>query len=231
MAKDGLVLFFPSLIVTIIVWGFWIIGSQFSLLLIGIFTGLLTLFLAFFFRDPDRQIPQIEGALVSPADGFISAIKQLDTHPFVNSAAIQISIFLTVFDVHVNRVPVSGVIDEITYKAGSFKSAHKDIASAENEQTSISMTTTSGAKIVFKQIAGFLARRIVCRLEKGQTVQTGQRFGMIKFGSRADVIVPADTKIDIKKGQHVKGGFTIIGRLSVAKNSSTERLPSEQNNA
>lgn len=230
MARDGYVLFFPVLIVTIIVWGFWIVTSQLSLLIIGSITGILTAFLGFFFRDPDRRIPQGEGILVSPADGFISAVKTLEMHPFLNSEAIQISIFLTIFDVHVNRIPVSGVVNNVEYKTGKFKAAYKDETSDLNEQTEISMTTNSGTRVVFKQIAGQLARRIVCRIKKGQNINAGDRFGMIKFGSRTDLIVPAGTQIEVKKGQHVNGGTTIIARLTTNKTKQASNLPPNSEN-
>ena len=185
------------------------------LLISGILSGILTFFFGYFFRDPNRLIPSGEGILISPADGFISTIKPLSSHPFLNSAAIQVSIFLTIFDVHVNRVPISGIVDNVSYKPGKFLAAFKDHASEENEQTEIALTTSAGVRIAFKQIAGQLARRIVCRLEKGQSVSAGDRFGLIKFGSRTDLIVPADTQIEVEKGQHVRGGSTIIGRLAV----------------
>jgi phosphatidylserine decarboxylase len=231
MAKEGLAFFLPALIVTVIVWGFWIISAQLSLLILGFVTLILTIFFGIFFRDPDRLIPSAEGLLVSPADGFISAIKTLQAHPYVGEGAVQISIFLTILDVHVNRIPISGVIESIDYKSGKFMVAYKDHASEENEQTEINLLTTDSIKIAFRQIAGQLARRIVCRLNEGQKVKVGERFGMIKFGSRTDLIVPADTKIEVEKGQHVKGGETIIAKLTTAPGNIAEQSHSEKNNA
>jgi phosphatidylserine decarboxylase len=174
------------------------------------------MFFFFFFRDPNRVIPGGENILVSPADGKIVAIKQIESHPYLQSAAAQISIFLSPLDVHINRIPTAGKIEFVNYKKGRFLAAFNDLASEENEQTEIGLTTDSGAKIVFKQIAGWMARRIVCRLQKGDNVTTGQKFGMIKFGSRTDLIISADIQLEIKLGQQVRGGETIIGRLKAA---------------
>jgi phosphatidylserine decarboxylase len=126
---------------------------------------------------------------------------------------VKVSIFLSVFDVHVNRVPAKGTVDYIKYNPGKFFAAFKDKASDQNEQTEIGMTASSGEKIIFKQIAGLIARRIVCHLDKGDRVDAGQRFGIIRYGSRAELIVPSGCDIRVKVGQHVAGGETVIGYL------------------
>jgi phosphatidylserine decarboxylase len=180
---------------------------------LSILFGLFTLFSLFFFRDPNRAVPAGEGILVAPADGKIVAIEQLRDHPHIGGPATKISIFLSVFDVHINRVPVSGTIEYVDYHPGKFIAAYEDKASDINERTEIGMTAASGQKIVVKQIAGLIARRIVCRLEMGDVVATGDRFGMIKFGSRTDLIIPGDSRVEVSMGQHVAGGTTIMGYL------------------
>lgn len=211
-------------------WPFILIGLVLTVLLIVLSTranslwlfclatilGLLTLFVTFFFRDPDRTFAAEPGLLASPADGKVIKIEQIATHPFIGGPATKVSIFLSVFDVHVNRVPANGVVTHVTYNPGEFFVAYADKASEKNEQTEIGMTTDSGEKILFKQIAGYIARRIVCRLEKGDTVAAGQRFGMIRFGSRAELFVPASAAILVKAGDRVLGGETPLARLAVA---------------
>jgi phosphatidylserine decarboxylase len=180
---------------------------------LAVAAALLTLFLFFFFRDPDRTVPDGADLLLAPADGRVVAVDTLPSHPFIGGEAIKVSIFLSIWDVHVNRLPTGGVIDYVTYNPGKFLAAYRDKASELNEQTEIGMTAAGGHKVVFKQIAGILARRIICRLREGDQVAAGDRFGMIRFGSRADLIVPAASRIDIEVGCHVKGGETVIGRL------------------
>ena len=175
--------------------------------------AILTVFCTYFFRDPERTITEKPLALVSPADGKVIGIDTLATHNFTGFETIKISIFLSVFDVHVNRVPAEGVIDFVNYNPGEFFAAFEDKASDRNEQTEIGMTTDSGHKIIFKQIAGLIARRIVCKLEKGDTVKRGQRFGLIRFGSRTELFLPAGTDIRIKVGDKVDGGSSLIGFL------------------
>ncbi len=213
MAKEGLTLCLALLTITIVVWGLWLYSGGKWLVALGIIAACLTMFVVYFFRDPERTIASGDDVLVSPADGEIVAIKSLESHPFLESSATQISIFLSPLDVHINRIPISGTVEFVNYKKGSFLAAYNDLASESNEQAEIRLIADNGTKIVVKQIAGWLARRIVCRLEKGQRVATGEKFGMIKFGSRTDLIVPADTQIEVTLGQHVKGGSSIIGRL------------------
>jgi len=231
VAKEGFQFISPAIMATGLFVGLWFMYDNWLLLLIGILAGILTVFFLYFFRDPERTIPAGEGLLVAPADGYISTIKDLSFHPFFNSAASQVSIFLSVFDVHINRVPLAGTVEYVTYKRGKFLAAYKSHASEENEQSEIGLTSTNGTKVVFKQIAGALARRIICRLKQGQEVIKGERFGMIKFGSRTDLIVPANTRIEVKLGQHVKGGSTIIGRIPDLLNSKTISANSSQANA
>jgi len=218
MANEGYPFVIGALFAGVVLWGVWFYVPNLWSFLGGILGTLLIFFFAYFFRDPDRIIPEAEGILVSPADGKIVAIKQLESHPWLKSPAIQISIFLSPLDVHINRIPCTGTIEFVNYKKGKFLAAYHNTASKENEQTEIGLVTDSGTKIVFKQIAGVLARRIVCHLKKGEYVTRGEKFGMIKFGSRTDLIVPSGTQIDVQIGQRVKGGESILGRMSSSSN-------------
>ncbi|HXF05214.1 MAG TPA: phosphatidylserine decarboxylase family protein [Blastocatellia bacterium] len=167
-------------------------------------------FVAWFFRDPERPIPADEAAIVSPADGKVVRIASLD--PSNPRAGRILSIFLSPLDVHVNRSPIAGRITDVQHHPGSFRPAMKDEASVVNEQTVI---TISGEKteVIVKQIAGILARRIVCWKRVGETVQKGERIGLIKFGSRADVILSPDTEIVVRPGDRVRAGSSIIARI------------------
>lgn len=137
---------------------------------------------------------------------------------------MKISIFLSIFDVHINRIPASGRIDYVKYNPGKFFAAYKDKASQLNEQTEIGITTEAGHKIVVKQIAGLIARRIVCKLREGDAVSVGNRFGMIRFGSRAELFVPVNSKLQVETGEHVKGGQTVIGYLPLL---ADEKMPEQ----
>ena len=184
--------------------------------------AILTIFVTFFFRDPARQCPDEPGLVISPADGAVLSVDTLATHPITGPQTIKISIFLSVFNVHVNRVPISGRIDYVKYVPGKFLLAYVDKASDENEHTEIGMTDESGRKVVFKQIAGTIARRIVCKIAEGDQLRIGDRFGLIRFGSRMDLFLPAGSRVVVKKGDKVLGGETVIGNLPAT-------IPSKQN--
>lgn len=216
IAKEGWPFVIGSFMLTAALFSGWYFSQSIWLLSTAFFTAVLTMFMALFFRDPNRETPDEPDILVSPADGFVVGISEISDHHFLKAPAIQVSIFLTIFDVHINRIPVAGMVEYINYKSGKFLSAFKDEASEANEQSEVGLITESGVKIAFKQIAGLVARRIICKLKEGQSCATGERYGLIRFGSRADLILPLGTKIEIKKGQHVKGGLTIIGRLPSA---------------
>lgn len=178
----------------------------------------------YFFRDPNRVTPMREGLIVSPADGVIQTItkgvppSELDLG--VNERT-RISIFLNVFDVHVNRIPIEGSISKLSYHTGKFFNAALDKASTENERQSIKLTTPDGLTIGIVQIAGLVARRILCDLKEGQSVKTGERFGIIRFGSRVDVYLPPDATPLVIVGQRSVGGETILADL---KSTETERF-------
>ena len=174
--------------------------------------GLLAVagFMAFFFRDPRRQVPTEPGIVVAPADGRVTLVKRADGQENLESL---VSIFLSPLDVHVNRAPIEGEITEITYKSGKFLMATNEKARLLNEQNTLTIRG-SGLTIRCTQIAGILARRIVCWKREGERVECGERFGMIKFGSRTDLVTPASVEIVVEEGMHVRGGVTIIGRIT-----------------
>jgi phosphatidylserine decarboxylase len=173
---------------------------------------LLAAFFLWFFRDPERQIPTLPGAVVSPGDGKVTDVS------VVTSGGIprhRISIFLNVFDVHVNRSPIAGVIRDVRYQRGKFLNAMSGHSAEENEQNIVTVEG-DGRTVIFKQIAGLIARRIVFNFKVGDHVACGQRVGLIKFGSRVDVLFDRDAEIQVKQGDRVKGGATILALLPVA---------------
>lgn len=175
--------------------------------------AVLLLFIVFFFRDPDRTTPKGRGVIVSAADGKVVTVKEVEFPDISAEKLIQVSVFLSIFDVHVNRIPVSGKVREVKYFPGKFMLAWKEKASTDNEQTLISIDS-EGKTIYLKQIAGLVARRISWQLDAGQSVEAGERFGLIRFGSRVDLLLPTDSRIEVKVGDKVKGGETVIGALS-----------------
>lgn len=176
---------------------------------------LLTLFIMYFFRDPGRKSQVPQGAILSPADGKIIDVRAVrsDENP-LQVPAIKISIFMSVFDVHVNRIPVDGTVTRISYHPGRFFAANLDKASSDNESNRILLETRDGRKILVIQIAGLIARRIACWVEETDAVQAGQRFGLIRFGSRVEVFAPESTRTAVKTGQRVRAGQTILGYLA-----------------
>lgn len=175
--------------------------------------ALLALEVFWFFRDPARTVPKDEGLVVSPADGRIVGISEVREDRLLKGRAIKVSVFLNVFDVHVNRIPCAGRIRAIRYQPGKFLAANKDLASTENEQNAVLLETETGVPILFVQVAGLIARRIVCWIKEGESVARGERFGMIRFGSRTDLFLPIGTELRVAPGQKVKGGESIIGVL------------------
>ncbi len=180
---------------------------------------LLCLFTLWFFRDPHRSVPgealQDDSIIVAPADGKVVQIAEVEETRLLDGKATQVSIFLSPVDVHVNRSPANGRILFSDYLPGKYLMAYDDKASLDNEQTVIGLENTSG-KLLFKQITGFLARRIVCELKEGDSVKVGDKFGMMKFGSRMDLLLPPATEILVREGQRVRGGETILARMASA---------------
>jgi len=173
----------------------------------------LTLFTIYFFRNPERTVPGEENAVVSPADGKVVFIGEVTETQHLKADALKISIFMSVFDVHVNRVPFSGKVVDMFYRKGEFLNASLDKASDLNEQAGILLETESGKRILFAQIAGLIARRIVTYPEIGETLTKGGRYGLIRFGSRVDIYLPKGTKAAVRVGDRAIGGETIIGYI------------------
>jgi len=201
MVRDGYFYGIALLAVAVIVW----FGTRMpGLTAVPV---LLAIFFLWFFRDPARTVPQGPGLVVSPGDGRVEEAEWIET---TAGSRLRITIFLSVFDVHVNRVPVGGTVSLVEHREGEFLNAMKPESAVKNEQTLVTIDA-DGYHVSFKQIAGLLARRIICRLQPGDRVERGQRMGMIKFGSRVDVLMPAETELRVKVGQYVKGGSTVLG--------------------
>ncbi len=199
----------------------WIFGLGSLSLVLGLlgfsFSGCvllgLTLFVAFFFRDPDREIPDDTDVIVSPADGRVITVEPLAHGKYASEQpSSRVGIFLSPLNVHVNRVPVTGKVTRIHYQPGKFRAAFAADAAEVNEQNAVSIQDIRGHRVVLVQIAGMLARRIVCRLTDGEQVQQGDRYGMIMLGSRVDVYCPEEVELKITVGQRVKAGETVIGQ-------------------
>lgn len=171
---------------------------------------LLALFFLWFFRDPDREVPQGEGLVVSPADGKVTGVLRITTP---DGESLRLSIFLNVFNVHVNRSPISGTLRRVDYRKGKYLNAMNPASAEFNEQNTAIVEADSGYTVTFTQIAGLLARRIVFRPAAGSRLERGQRVGLIKFGSRVDVLLPGHAELHVKKGDHVKGGSSILATI------------------
>jgi phosphatidylserine decarboxylase len=201
MVRDGIPFVGIPILLALVpaVFGYWVLSLP-LLLIAG--------FMAFFFRDPRRSPPQEPGIVVAPADGRVTIVRHADTeHP-----ESLVSIFLSPLDVHINRAPIAGQISEIVYKTGEFHMATRDDSRLLNEQNSLTIQA-NGLTVGCVQIAGILARRIVCWKKKGDRVECGERFGMIKFGSRTDLLLPPTVELLVQVGMHVRGGETIVGRI------------------
>ncbi len=210
IAKEGYSFIIPMAMATLL---FGLLGW---LYLTGVFCG-LTLFVIYFFRNPTRTPPSSEGAIVSPADGKILKIERHFENLFLHQETVRISIFMSLFNVHVNRSPMSGRVVERVYHPGKFFAANTDKSSLLNERNALLLCSRDGFEILFIQIAGIIARRIVCHSQKGDLLKRGQIFGMIRFGSRVDIYLPPSVDIRVRVGDHVKGGETILGYRDVKK--------------
>lgn len=173
-----------------------------------------TSFALYFFRDPERVQPTDKNSITSPADGRILLVEPSENRDFTETPSIKVSIFMNVFNVHVNRVPLTGTIEKIVYRPGKFHSADTSKGGLQNEYCATFLQTPAGQKITFVQIAGLIARRIVCWLEPGDEVVAGERFGLIRFGSRVDLYLPANSAITVKVGDKVRAGESILGYLN-----------------
>jgi len=203
LAREGFPLIGGAALVTLIL---FVIGwNVLAVAALG-----LTLFIVSFFRDPARTPPSAPGLIISPADGRVIKVAQIHDDRFLNGAATLVSIFMSPLNVHVNRIPASGRVVDIRYNAGKYFRAFADKASLDNEQNAVLMEDEQGRRLCFVQIAGFLARRIVCYLRAGMTIERGQRYGMIMFGSRADIYLPPAARVRVNVGERARGGLTVI---------------------
>lgn len=211
-AKEG---FIFILIATLIAAGGYALAlnrRSWPLWILAFLLTLVALWVAYFFRDPERTGERGERLVIAPADGKIVQIAEVDEPSFMKGKAIRVSIFMNVFNVHVNRYPVNGTVTYVHYNPGKFLNAAADKASLENEQSTVGIE--SGAhKVLVRQIAGLIARRIVCTVREGDMVQTGERFGIIRFGSRTDIYLPPGVRPTALVGQTMIGGETVIAEL------------------
>jgi phosphatidylserine decarboxylase len=204
IAKEGYrVIFVPALLTLVAL----VLGRQWPAALFA----LITLAFAAFFRDPDRVAPPGEDLILSPADGRIVDLREVKDAAS-GTTRMTLSIFMSPLDVHVNRAPVRGRVEEVRYQKGRFIAAYKDDASENNERNALTIIDPSGRKVEVVQIAGVMARRIVCRVKKGDSLEAGERFGIIMFGSRVDVHLPPGSRVEVAEGQNVRGGETILAR-------------------
>jgi phosphatidylserine decarboxylase len=203
MVRDG---YFYGLGLAVVAAILWTLTASYSLTAIPL---VLAAFFLWFFRDPTREIPTGPGQIVSPGDGVVTEAEWIET---VAGSRLRLSIFLNVFDVHVNRSPVAGTVKIVELRQGGFQNAMKPESVLTNEQTLV-VIDAGGYDVAFKQIAGLLARRIVCNVKVGDKVERGQRVGLIKFGSRVDVLMPAEANLKVKMGTRVKGGSTVLAEI------------------
>ncbi len=187
------------------------IWAEWAYLAVGL--SLLTLFAVYFFRNPKREIPSSDSVVVSPADGRVLSVDKCPERRFLRQEATKISIFMSLFDVHINRAPIAGTLAEKQYNPGKFHLANTEKSSMENEQNAMVITGRDGLRVLFVQVAGWIARRIVCYPEKGDLLEKGQILGMIRFGSRLDVYLPEGIQTVVKPGDRVRGGESVLGTV------------------
>lgn len=207
IAKEGLIFLIPAAVLTFF---FWLLGVK-ILTFLGI---VLTLFIAYFFRNPKRKIPNLQNVILSPADGKIIFVGETQEKRYLQDKALKVSIFMSVFDVHINRSPVSGKVFKTVYNPGEFFVANVEKSSLLNEQNAVILLTEERIRVLVVQIAGLVARRIVCYAKTGGLLKRGEIFGLIRFGSRVDLYLPLSVNPLVRVGQKVKGGESIIGYLS-----------------
>ena len=208
MARDGLPMIAGALVVALALLGLFLKTHHPAALAVFGLAALFTLFSAWFFRDPERTVPDGPGLIVSPADGKVVEIVE-EENAYMGGRARRISIFLNVFNVHVNRMPCAGTVEHVRYHPGKFLAAWEEKASLDNEQTHIGVNCGQ-YRIFVKQIAGLIARRIVCRAKEGDAFARGERFGMIKFGSRTDLFLPLEAEVKVRVGDKVAGAASIV---------------------
>ena len=212
IAREGLVFIYIAAAITAATymaaagrrsWPLWVLAFVFTL---------LTLWVIYFFRDPERTGPRGDDLVIAPADGRVIQVSEVDEPAFLHGRAIRVSIFMNVFNVHVNRYPITGTVRYVHYNPGKFLNAAVDKASLENEQMSVGIEHARG-RLLVRQIAGLIARRIVTYSREGDAVEQAEKLGLIRFGSRVDVFLPPGTEIAVKVGEHTTAGTTVIARL------------------
>lgn len=206
---------FAVIIVTVLflLLSVFLVNNNIYTTVISLISIAILLFSLNFFRDPERKSPGKIDAIVTPADGKVLLIKEVEENKYINGKGTQVSVFMSPLNVHVNRIPVDGVVEYIKYCKGKYLVAFDDKASEENERSEIGINGKNG-KVFFTQVAGYIARRIVYELKEGDNVKQGERFGMIKFGSRVDVVVPFGWQVKVKKGDKVTAGESILFELT-----------------
>ncbi|MBK8249186.1 MAG: phosphatidylserine decarboxylase family protein [Gemmatimonadetes bacterium] len=212
IAREGLIFIYIAAAITAATymaaagrrsWPLWVLAFVFTL---------LTLWVIYFFRDPERTGPRGDDLVIAPADGRVIQVSEVDEPAFLHGRAIRVSIFMNVFNVHVNRYPITGTVRYVHYNPGKFLNAAVDKASLENEQMSVGIEHPRG-RLLVRQIAGLIARRIVTYSREGDAVEQAEKLGLIRFGSRVDVFLPPGTDITVKVGEHTTAGTSVIARL------------------
>ena len=214
-ARDGYTTIFVTIIFAIIVSGVArYLEPHWTAYILYTAMAVLVGFILYFFRDPDREVTPGDNLVISPADGNVVQIKDVEEDRYIQGPAKQISIFLSPMDVHVNRVPMTGTVEYLEYEPGIFLVAYDHRASELNERADFGVKHASGTKIFFRQITGFLARRIVYHMDVGDEITAGDRFGMMKFGSRMDILVPVDVEVNVSEGDKAVAGETILATIN-----------------
>ena len=211
-AREGLTLIAAAALVSVGAYAVAITRRSWGLWLLAFFLTLVALWIAYFFRDPERVGDRGDQVVIAPADGKVVMVTEVDEPAFIHGRAQRISIFMNVFDVHVNRYPVSGTVRYVHYSPGKFLNAAAETSSIENEQRSVGIES-GRHRILVRQIAGLIARRIVTYSREGERVEQGERMGLIRFGSRVDVFVPTDAVIRVRLGQTTTAGTTVVAEL------------------
>jgi len=212
-ARDGWRFFLPLVGFAVV---FLVIGWKVAAAIVAVGA----LFVAYFFRDPERKPPRIAGAIVSAADGRVTTIEEVEHPAFPNGRARRISVFLSLFSVHVNRSPIGGNVESVEYRPGRFHNALLEASARENERNRIAFRN-GVCGVVVDQIAGVLARRVLCYCRSGDTVAQSQRIGLIRFGSRTDTFLPLEAEVRVKKGMSVRGGETVLAIMPAPSKSDS----------
>ena len=212
-AREGLAFIVMAALLALGAFGAALARRSWPLWLLAFVLTVVALWVAYFFRDPERSGDRGDHLVVSPADGRVMAVTEVDEPSYVGGRALRISIFLNIFNVHVNRYPVGGVIEVVTHSPGKFLNAANGRASLENEQMSVGINT-GRHRILIRQIAGLIARRIVTYSKRGDEVQQGERMGLIRFGSRVDIFVPSGSQVRVRVGDRTVAGVTVLAELA-----------------